>query len=153
MSDNINIITIMTVSFNSSSHLKRLFKNLLAKAKYKKNIRFLIVDNTNGKDRDIYLLKGHERKNLTTNIPFLSGYQGNICFYCGEPMTTVHVDHVLARQVLLQTSGSHIPPLPNSYPPPSPIVRWERDRAASRGTHPTSLIPPLGIIPFFKHST
>ncbi len=51
--------------------------------------------------RDIYLLKGHERKNLTTNIPFLSGYQGNICFYCGEPMTTVHVDHVLARQVLL----------------------------------------------------
>jgi len=56
MSDNINIITIMTVSFNSSSHLKRLFKNLLAKAKYKKNIRFLIVDNTNGKDRDICLL-------------------------------------------------------------------------------------------------
>ena len=56
MSDNINIITILTVSFNSYSHLKRLFKNLLAKAKYKKNIRFLIVDNTNGKDRDIYLL-------------------------------------------------------------------------------------------------
>ena len=56
MSDNINIITILTVSFNSYFHLKRLFKNLLAKAKYKKNIRFLIVDNTNGKDRDIYLL-------------------------------------------------------------------------------------------------
>ena len=51
--------------------------------------------------RDIYLLKGHERKNLTTNIPFLSGYQGNMCFYCGEQMSNVHVDHVLARQVLL----------------------------------------------------
>src|SRR5690606_17234590 len=32
--------------------------------------------------RDIYLQCGHERKSLTSNIPFLQGYQGNLCFYC-----------------------------------------------------------------------
>ena len=47
--------------------------------------------------RSIYLEGGYDRKNLTTNIPFLQGYQGNICFYCGEEITTadIHVDHVL----------------------------------------------------------
>ena len=50
---------------------------------------------------DTYLLKGEERKNLTNNIPFLQGYQGNICFYCAEPVLGVkHVDHVLPRQIL-----------------------------------------------------
>lgn len=49
-----------------------------------------------------YLEGGHKRKNLTNNIPFLQGYQGNSCFYCGEPIPAdeVHVDHVLPRQVL-----------------------------------------------------
>lgn len=49
-----------------------------------------------------FLQKGHTRKNLTNNIPFLQGYQGNTCFYCGEPvnMGDIHVDHVLPRQVL-----------------------------------------------------
>ena len=38
---------------------------------------------------------------LTPNIPFLSGYQGNACFYCCEPMPdNIHVDHVLPRQVI-----------------------------------------------------
>ena len=51
--------------------------------------------------REIYLKDGHERKALTHNIPFLSGYQGNVCFYCGEPMDDdIHVDHVLPRQVI-----------------------------------------------------
>ncbi|WP_108947040.1 HNH endonuclease [Shewanella halifaxensis] len=51
--------------------------------------------------RDIYLEEGYERKSLTSNIPFLSGYQGNTCFYCGEPLSgTTHVDHVLPRQVI-----------------------------------------------------
>lgn len=52
--------------------------------------------------REIYLASGYERTNLTKNIPFLNGYQGNICFYCGEPVkpTDIHVDHVLPRQVL-----------------------------------------------------
>lgn len=45
---------------------------------------------------------GGQRKSLTNNIPFLQGYQGNVCFYCGEPMaaTEIHVDHVLPRQVV-----------------------------------------------------
>ncbi len=42
-----------------------------------------------------------ERRQLTTNIPFLSGYQGNVCFYCGESLSNdIHVDHVLPRQVV-----------------------------------------------------
>lgn len=52
--------------------------------------------------REIYLLDGYKRTNLTNNIPFLTGYQGNTCFYCGEPILNenIHVDHVLPRQVL-----------------------------------------------------
>jgi hypothetical protein len=49
-----------------------------------------------------FLAQGYKRKNLTSNIPFLQGYQGNTYFYCGEPMTPddVEVDHVLPRQVV-----------------------------------------------------
>jgi hypothetical protein len=51
--------------------------------------------------RDIYLHDGYKRTPLTHNIPFLSGYQGNVCFYCGEALgTDVHVDHVLPRQII-----------------------------------------------------
>jgi hypothetical protein len=52
--------------------------------------------------REIYLLDGYKRTNITNNIPFLTGYQGNTCFYCGEPISNddIHVDHVLPRQVL-----------------------------------------------------
>jgi hypothetical protein len=52
--------------------------------------------------REIYLLDGYKRTNLTNNIPFLTGYQGNTCFYCGEAISNddIHVDHVLPRQVL-----------------------------------------------------
>lgn len=52
--------------------------------------------------RQIYLQDGQrQRKNLTSNIPFLSGYQGNTCFYCNEPLDSdVHVDHVLPRQAI-----------------------------------------------------
>lgn len=52
-------------------------------------------------DSEIYLKDGYARKALTNNIPFLSGYQGNTCFYCGEPMgSDIHVDHVLPQQVV-----------------------------------------------------
>lgn len=52
--------------------------------------------------REIYLSSGYSRTSLTNNIPFLQGYQGNVCFYCGEPMAPgdTHVDHVLPRQVV-----------------------------------------------------
>jgi 5-methylcytosine-specific restriction endonuclease McrA len=53
--------------------------------------------------RMIYIEKGYDRKNVTNNIPFLQGYQGNTCFYCGEPIdaTDIAVDHVLPRQVVM----------------------------------------------------
>lgn len=51
--------------------------------------------------RETYIKNGYSRTTLTGNIPFLSGYQGNTCFYCGEPLQgKVHVDHVLPRQVV-----------------------------------------------------
>lgn len=52
--------------------------------------------------REIYLENGSSRKNITANIPFLQGYQGNTCFYCGEPIerNDIHVDHVLPRQFI-----------------------------------------------------
>ena len=52
--------------------------------------------------RDIYLEKATVRMNLTSNIPFLQGYQGNVCFYCGEDIKSdsIHVDHVIPRQVI-----------------------------------------------------
>jgi hypothetical protein len=52
--------------------------------------------------REIYLVDGYERTPITSNVPFLTGYQGNTCFYCGEALgDDVHVDHVLPRQVLM----------------------------------------------------
>lgn len=51
--------------------------------------------------REIYLEDGYERTALTNNLPFLSGYQGNICFYCGETLGgSIHIDHVFPRQVI-----------------------------------------------------
>lgn len=52
--------------------------------------------------RDIYIKNGYARTNITHNIPFLQGYQGNVCFYCGEPIeiNDIHVDHVLPRQAV-----------------------------------------------------
>ena len=47
-------ITILSVSFNSSIHLKRLMKNFLLKTAKLDNIKFLIVDNTNGEDKSLY---------------------------------------------------------------------------------------------------
>lgn len=50
---------------------------------------------------EIYLENGYNRKPLTSNIPFLRGYQGDVCFYCAEVLfEPIHVDHVLPRQVV-----------------------------------------------------
>ena len=42
------LITIISVSYKSGEHLGRLFENLNTKAKNKQNIKYLVVDNTNG---------------------------------------------------------------------------------------------------------
>ena len=49
-------ITILSVSFNSSNHLKRLIDNFLLKTSHHDTIKFLIIDNTNGKDTSLYAL-------------------------------------------------------------------------------------------------
>ena len=49
-------ITILSVSFNSSIHLKRLIDNFLLKSSQKENIKFLIIDNTGGKDKSLSTL-------------------------------------------------------------------------------------------------
>jgi len=53
-------------------------------------------------ERLTYLINGYERRDITGNIAFLQGYQGNLCFYCGGEITSgdIHVDHVLPRQVV-----------------------------------------------------
>ena len=48
------LITIISVSYKSGEHLGRLFENLNMKAKNKKNIEYLVVDNTNGQDCLLY---------------------------------------------------------------------------------------------------
>lgn len=52
--------------------------------------------------REVYLENSYTRTNITGNIPFLQGYQGNTCFYCGERIgdKDIHVDHVLPRQFI-----------------------------------------------------
>ena len=49
-------ITVLSVSFYSSNHLKRLIDNFFLKTSQLENIKFLIVDNTDGKDRTIYTM-------------------------------------------------------------------------------------------------
>ena len=40
------------------------------------------------------------RTNLTPLIPTLNGYQQNRCFYCGEKLYNIHVDHFIPWQAL-----------------------------------------------------
>tara|TARA_B100000287_G_scaffold421798_1_gene462953 strand:+ start:548 stop:1456 length:909 start_codon:yes stop_codon:yes gene_type:complete len=47
------MITIISVSYKSGEHLGRLFENLNVKAKCKQNLKYLVVDNTNGQDQQL----------------------------------------------------------------------------------------------------
>jgi len=51
--NNKNCITILSVSYNSIYHLKRLFNNLIQKAEVPQNIQFMVIDNTHGSDSKI----------------------------------------------------------------------------------------------------
>lgn len=48
-----------------------------------------------------YLMNWQERKNLTKLVPLLGGYQQGRCFYCGEVLYDVHVDHVIPYSAIL----------------------------------------------------
>jgi len=47
-----------------------------------------------------YLQNWEKRTNLTPLIPLLWGYQQGRCFYCGEDLYHVHVDHVIPHSAI-----------------------------------------------------
>jgi 5-methylcytosine-specific restriction endonuclease McrA len=52
-------------------------------------------------DADLeYLLHREKRNNLTKIIPAIEGYQQGRCFYCGETLYDIEVDHVIPHSVL-----------------------------------------------------
>lgn len=57
MSSSDALITIGTVNWYSCAYLEKLFHNLLDKAEHSDRLRFVVVDNTNGKDDSIEKLK------------------------------------------------------------------------------------------------
>tara|TARA_Y100001970_G_C14096177_1_gene782800 strand:- start:199 stop:1107 length:909 start_codon:yes stop_codon:yes gene_type:complete len=57
----LKMITIISVSYNSGEHLGRLFENLNEKAEHKQNLKYLVIDNTNGQDQQL-------KKNLPDNL-------------------------------------------------------------------------------------
>ena len=58
-------ITILTVSFRSGVLLNRLFNNIIDKANNPNMLKFLIIDNTDGDDKD---LKKHFKSNYDINF-------------------------------------------------------------------------------------
>ena len=48
-----DLITIGTVNWHSYAYIEKLFRNLLDKAEYPDRLRFVVVDNTNGKDENL----------------------------------------------------------------------------------------------------
>lgn len=52
-----DLITIGTVNWHSYAYLEKLFHNLLDKAEYPDRLRFIVVDNTNNKDKNLEKLK------------------------------------------------------------------------------------------------
>ncbi len=90
------------LAFNNEDH-KELHDELMARWSLLEGVFSITINNFKLANdiREVYLLNGYRRTNLTKNIPFLTGYQGNTCFYCGEVLTKdIHVDHVLPRQVM-----------------------------------------------------
>ncbi len=53
-------ITILSVSFYSSRHLSRVFANLIDKCYNKKDLHFLVIDNTNGEDKNLINLQSND---------------------------------------------------------------------------------------------
>ncbi len=58
-------LTVITVNWYSMEFLEPLFLNLNKKAKWPRNIKYLVIDNTNGEDKQLSSL---EQKNLNLTI-------------------------------------------------------------------------------------
>ena len=66
-------ITILIVSYFSSKHLKRLITNLIEKSDQPNALQFLIVDNTNGRDKALKEILRNNRniESLMNQFPML----------------------------------------------------------------------------------
>ena len=53
-------ITILSVSFFSGKHLSRMFANLIDKSSNKKDLNFIVIDNTNGEDKNLINLQSND---------------------------------------------------------------------------------------------
>ncbi|HAL45305.1 MAG TPA: hypothetical protein DCP47_05235, partial [Phycisphaerales bacterium] len=63
-------ITIATVNWHSYDYLVKLFENLTSKSKHPENLRFLLIDNTDGKDKKVENLKSQfQNLNIIQNNP------------------------------------------------------------------------------------
>jgi hypothetical protein len=60
------------------------------------NIEYLDVD-----EYVKHIIKREKRTSLTNLIPVLNGYQRGKCFYCGEDLYEIAVDHLIPYQALM----------------------------------------------------
>ncbi|MDQ1255003.1 MAG: hypothetical protein QG646_4282 [Euryarchaeota archaeon] len=65
---------------------------------------FEMMNNIEALDVDEYsnhIIKKEKRTNLTKLIPVLNGYQMGKCFYCGEDLYDIAVDHLIPYQAIM----------------------------------------------------
>ena len=61
-------ITVLSVSYYSSRHLSRVFTNLIDKCYNKNDLHFVVIDNTNGQDKNLINLQSNDYDvNLISN--------------------------------------------------------------------------------------
>ena len=102
--NDIKVITILTVSFKSFFHLNRLFLNLIDKSDRPLEIKFLVVDNTNGVDLDIKnLLKMNLNVQIIPNNG--SGEQRSISHSLA---LDIGLQHIKTKYCLIIDPDTHI---------------------------------------------
>ena len=62
-------ITIATVNWYSCDYLDHLFGNLIDKAEHRDRLGFLVIDNSNGDDKELYLLAEKYNAQVIENNP------------------------------------------------------------------------------------
>ena len=53
--------------------------------------------------RNAFIKRKKNRQNLTPLVPILNGYQQGKCFYCGNELFDIHVDHVIPHKAIQHT--------------------------------------------------
>jgi len=97
-------ITILTVSFKSFLHLRRLFINLIDKSEHPLKIQFLVIDNTNGNDLD---LENLYKMNL--NIQIIPNYGYGMQRSISHSMALdIGLKHINTKYCLIVDPDTHI---------------------------------------------